>query len=320
VRTSPLALAILAGVCLSAPDDHAAGAAPAALKTFLEREGYGGAQLHRLGNYLSVTTVINGRRTGLLVDTGSPFTIIDSASTRAIGLQERQTGGHITGITGVSEHAGRADIASLQMGNCTFLNVPVVVAETAGIHSIRGANLSGFFGAHEMSKFGAVIDCARQMIYVNPRGQSAAANENLAQFLAGRGFTRMPMRLDPTNHLQVEIRLNGHPVAMMVDTGAWATFVPAAVALASGASTTGLNFAMRGATAGRLPAKVARVQELSLGNLVVRNAEVTIGEARVGAAGLLGEEYLSWNFGIIDLGGMNLYLRPPEASSTGKKR
>jgi len=34
---------------------------------------------------------------------------------------------------------------------------------------------------------------------------------------------------------------------------------------------------------------------------------------------LLGEEYLSWNFGIIDVGGMNLYLRPVEPKP-GKKR
>jgi hypothetical protein len=31
-------------------------------------------------------------------------------------------------------------------------------------------------------------------------------------------------------------------------------------------------------------------------------------------AGLLGEDYLSWNFGVIDLGGMNLYLRQPESA------
>ena len=29
-------------------------------------------------------------------------------------------------------------------------------------------------------------------------------------------------------------------------------------------------------------------------------------------AGLLGEEYLSWNFAVLDVGGMNLFLRPPD--------
>jgi hypothetical protein len=41
--------------------------------------------------------------------------------------------------------------------------------------------------------------------------------------------------------------------------------------------------------------------------------------AKMVGAGLLGEEYLSWNFAVVDLGGMNLYLRPPE-SGPAKKR
>jgi hypothetical protein len=53
--------------------------------------------------------------------------------------------------------------------------------------------------------------------------------------------------------------------------------------------------------------------------LVVNNAEVAVANvAKFVGAGLLGEEYLSWNFGILDLGGMNLYLRPPDP--TPKKR
>jgi hypothetical protein len=36
--------------------------------------------------------------------------------------------------------------------------------------------------------------------------------------------------------------------------------------------------------------------------------------AKMAGAGLLGEEYLSSNFAIIDVGGMNLFLRPPESA------
>jgi len=316
-----LALLLAVPISVSGATQKSPGPAPAALKTFLEREGYGGSPLQRrLGNHLFATTVINGRRTALAIDTGAPFTLLDSASARSLGLRVQQTKARVTGITGFSERAGIADLASLQMGNCTFLNVPVGVADAADINAIRGPHLDGLFGAHEMSKFGVVIDCARQMIYVNPHGQSAAANQNLGRFLMGRGFSRIPIHVNPSRHLEIEAKLNGHPVAMIVDTGASTTFVPAQVAIASGASTSGLNFMLGGATGGVLPGKVARVQELSLGNLIVHNAELTIGESKIdGAAGMLGEEYLSWNFGIIDLGGMNLYLRPPD-SGPAKKR
>ena len=320
MRIFPLVIAVSAIVCLSIQTDGAAGAAPAALKTFLEHEGYGGSPLQRrLGNHLFATTIINGRRTALLIDTGAPFTLLDRKSVGSFGLAVRETIGTVTGVTGVTERAGIANIATLKMGNCTFINVPIRVAGAADINAIRGPHLDGLFGAHEMSKFGMIIDCARQMIYVNPKGPSAASSQKLAQFLAGRGFTRIPMRFNSHYHLEVVAGINGHPVPLIVDTGASATFLSASIASASGATKSAINFTIGGATGGGLPGKIARVQELDLGNLIVHDAEITIGQSKLGDAGLLGEEYLSWNFGIIDVGGLNLFLRPPESGS-GKKR
>jgi predicted aspartyl protease len=316
---SPLRVLIVALLCFPALVGQSS-APPAALKTFLEREGYGGSPLQRrLGNHLFTTTIINGRRTALAIDTGCPFTLLDRASVKTLGLRMIETKAHVTGVTGIAERAAVANISTMAMGNCTFLNVPIAVADTADINAIRGPHLDGLFGAHEMSKFGAVIDCARQMLYVNPK-PSASANQSLARFLAGRGFTRIPMRFDSGHHLQIDAKVNGHPIAMIVDTGAASTFLPTSVAYNAGASASGINFMVGGATGGALPARVARVQELALGDLVVHNAELTTGDSKiVGGAGMLGEEYLSWNFAIVDVGGMNLYLRPPE-SAPAKKR
>ena len=321
MKTFSFALAVATIVCVEAEFDLVAGAAaPAALKTILEREGYGGSPLQRrFGNHLFVHTVINGHQTALMIDTGAPHTLIDSASARALGLAVRETKGTITGISGTTEHAGVAKISSLRMGNCTFLNVPILVADSSSLNSIRGPHLDGLFGAYEMSKFGVVVDCARQMLYVNPRGSSPTANQNLEIFLVGRGFRRIPMQFDFNHHLEIQARVNGHPVAMIVDTGASSTFLPAPIASAAGVATTGLNYKVGGATTGALPSKIARVQELSLGDLVIHNAELIIGESKLGGSGLLAEEYLSWNFGIVDVGGMNLYLRPPD-STPAKKR
>ncbi len=319
MRTFPFAVAIWAALFLAIANSRA-GAAPAAVKTFLEREGFGGSPLQRrLGNHLFATTIINGRRMALLIDTGAPFTLLDRGSVRSLNLPVRETRMTVTGMTGLSERAGIASIATLKMGNCTFVNVPIGVADAAYINAIRGPHLDGLFGAHEMSKFGMIIDCARQMIYVNPKGSSAASSQKLAQFLAGRGFTRIPMRFDSRHHLEVEAGVNGHPVSLIVDTGAASTFLSASIASASGASASSMNFTIGGATGGALPGKIARIQELALGNLTVHNAEITVGASKLGDAGLLGEEYLSWNFGIVDVGGLNLYLRPPE-SKTAKKR
>ena len=314
MKNSPLGLAITAIVCFPTLMSQAAGSSPpAALKTFLEREGFGGSPLQRrFGNHLFASTLINGRRTALMIDSGCPVTLIDRASAGKLGLRVQETKKYIGGVTGNAERYGISTLATLAMGNCTFQNVPVEVANEGQINLIARPHLDGLFGAHDMAKFGMVIDCARQMIYVNPKGASAASSQKLAQFLAGRGFSRIPMRFNPEHHLEVEAALNGHPARLIVDTGSGFSLISAPVAAASGASMSSRS-SYRGEGIGY-------IKEMALGNLVVNNAEVAVGNvAKFVGAGLLGEEYLSWNFAVVDVGGMNLYLRPPE-SAPGKKR
>ena len=291
---------------LSGAAEKGSSSQPAALKTFLEREGFGGSPLQRrFGNHLFVTTVMNGQRTALMIDSGCPFTLIDRASIRKLGLGVRETKSYVSGVTGAAQRYGVSQLATLAMGNCTFTNVPVQVADESEINLISRPHLDGLFGAHEMAKFGMIVDCARQMIYVNPKGPSAAAAQRLAQFLSGRGFTRIPMHFNPGHHLEIDAAINGHPVRLIVDTGAFTTLISAPVAAASGTSLSP-QLSRRGEGIGH-------VQQLALGNLTISNAEVVVANvAKMVGAGLLGEEYLSWNFAIVDVGGMNLYLRPPD--------
>lgn len=248
---------------------------------------------------------MNGSRTALMIDTGCPHTLIDRASTRRIGLGVKETKSYIVGVVGNAERYGVSKLATLAMGNCTFTNVPVEVADESQINFISRPHLDGLFGAHEMAKFGMIVDCARQMVYVNPKGSSATTTQKLAEFLTARGFTRIPMRFNPEYHLEVDAGINGHPVRLIVDTGASTTLLSSSVASASGTSLSPLYSA--GGEG------IGRVQQLALGNLVINNAEVTVAKAaKFVGAGLLGEEYLSWNFAVVDVGGMNLYLRPPD--------
>src|SRR5947208_2276593 len=97
-----LELAVAAIVCFPTLTSKAADSAPpAALKTFLEREGFGGSPLQRrFGNHLFVSTLMNGRRSALMVDTGCPYTLIDRASARKLGLGLQETKSQIIGVTG----------------------------------------------------------------------------------------------------------------------------------------------------------------------------------------------------------------------------
>src|SRR2546430_2655785 len=234
-----LGLAVVPVVYFSTLTSEAAGSAqPAALKTFLESEGFGGSPLQRrLGNHLFVSTIMNGRHTALMIDTGSPRTLIDRGTIHSLGLAVQGTKVPVGGIWGWRpEHYGVSKLTTLMMGNCTFTNVPITVADESHINKVRGPHLDGLFGAHEMSKFGMVIDCARQMIYVNPKGSSPATTQKLAEFLAGRGFARILMRFNRDQHLEVDAAINGRPIRLIVDTGAAMTLLSAPIASAAGTS------------------------------------------------------------------------------------
>src|SRR6266478_5982237 len=200
---------------------------PGTLAGFLSGQGLVGVKLERrFGNHLFVPTSINNKRAALMIDTGAPVTIIDKNSAGTFGLNVENTtikGGRIFGRRW--EHYGVSLAKSIALGNCGVTNVSVALADTSdrnadepgaatGTHISavnRLPHVNGLLCAREMSKFGMIIDCARQILYINLNGPSGSASQKVASFLSGKGFTRIPMRLNSGNHLEVPAVLNGHP-------------------------------------------------------------------------------------------------------------
>src|SRR5438094_6097916 len=306
------------------------------LTSALSKQGLAGAKLERrYGNHLFVAVSINNHPGALMVDTGSPSTLIDRNSANAFGLTVEKTDSSVGGLFGRSgERYGTSTVKSFAMGNCVVTNVPVAIADLSGMNPERSAaatgshiadskalaHLNGVLGAREMVKFGMIIDCTRQMLYINPNGASSAVSQSLANFLATRGFTRIPMRLNANDHFDVEGALNGHTTRFIVDTGSANTLIDTQVAVKSGIGVTALaNYGAGGA--GNLVEGVNRtgVKELAIGNFKLANAEVVVAHvagdillsnsAVESNAGVLGQDYLSTNFAVIDLCGRALYLR-----------
>jgi predicted aspartyl protease len=236
------------------------------------------------------------------------------------------------------EHYGTSKVKSIAMGNCMVTNVPVAIADLSGMnpeHSAPAtgshisdskamAHLNGVLGAREMVKFGMIIDCTRQMLYVNPNGARSSVSQSLASFLAGRGFTRIPMQVNANGHFDVEGGLNGHATRFLVDTGSGNTLIDTQAAVKSGTGVTALTGYGAGG-AGNLAEGVNRtgVKELAIGNFKLASAEVVVAHvsgdillsksAAESNAGVLGQDYLATNFAVIDMGGKALYLRRPDS-------
>jgi len=310
------------------------------LTSTLAGQGLAGAKLERrYGNHLLVPVSINNRRGALMIDTGSPNTLIDRNSVNTFGLTVEKTDSSVGGLFGRSwERFGASKVKSIAMGNCMVTNVPVAIADLSVMNPERSAaatgshisdskamaHLNGVLGAREMVKFGMIIDCTRQMLYINPNGASSAVSQSLASFLTGRSFTRIPMRLNSNAHFDVEGALNGHATRFLVDTGSATTLIDTQVAVKSGTGVTALAGYGAGG-AGNLVEGVNRagVKELAIGNFKLANADVVVAHvsgdillsksAAESNAGVLGQDYLATNFAVIDMGGKALYLRRPDS-------
>jgi predicted aspartyl protease len=310
------------------------------LAGFLAKQGLAGAKVERrFGNHLLVPVSINNRRGTLMIDTGSPNTVIDANSVNTFGLTVEKTDSNVGGLFGRSwERFGTSKVKNIAMGNCIVTNVPVAIADFSNFNTARSgpatgshigdsrslAHINGILGTNEMVKFGMIVDCTRQMLYVNPNGRSPKVSQSLTGFLAARGFTRIPMRLNANRHFDVEGALNGHSTRFIVDTGSANTLIDKQAAVRSGTSVTALAGVGAGG-AGGLVEGVDRtgVKELAIGNFKIANAEVVVAHvsgdillsqsASESNAGVLGQEYLSSDFAVIDLGGMALYLRHPDS-------
>lgn len=287
-----------------------AAAEPNSLKAFLANERFAGAPLQRrFGNHLFASSLINNQRTALMIDTGAPHTLIDKDSARRLGLNVKTTKLKVDRVSGATrERFGASKLNTLALGNCILTSVPVTIADESEINYYSHLpRLDGLFGAHEMLRFGMVIDCARQMMYLNPRGASADTSMRLANFLKRRGFTRIPMQFTFYRHFDVAAMINGRPTRLLVDTGAGTTVLAKQTAAQLGIAVTEASASGHGARA-------SKVKELVVGDFKINDADVTIASVagEIGP-GLLGEEYLSWNFAVIDIGGLALYLRHPDS-------
>ena len=310
------------------------------LASALSKQGLAGAKLgRRYGNHLFVSVSINNRHGALLIDTGSPNTLIDRNSVNTFGLTVEKTDSSVGGLFGRSwERYGQSKVKSLGMGNCVVTNVPVAIADLSGMNPDRDAaptgshianskamaHLNGVLGVREMLKFGMIIDCTRQMLYINPNGASSGVSQSLASLLTARGFTRIPLRLNANDHFDVEGALNGHATRFILDTGSANTLIDTQVAVKSGTGVTALAGYGAGG-AGNLVEGVNRtgVKELTIGNFKLANAEVVVAHvsgdillsksAAESNAGVLGQDYLSTNFAVIDVSGRALYLRHPDS-------
>ena len=315
-----------------------------ALGLYLTRNGYGGAQLVRVGNFYALPINSNGKPGNLIIDTGAPATLMFRPSLKALDLIELQTNAPVSGAFGKSrEFYGTAMIKALRAGNCTFTNVPVaVISSLSGGPSFRShVGPSGVLGLRELSRFGAVVDLPDRLIYFRPPRSTFNTNETarlvrttfgwrsmapdselshaMRCILTERGWTPVAFSIE-IGRLRVPAMVNGISCHLRIDTGAHLTILDANFAKRAKIAGVETRIIAQGIGKSAGEVSVAVFPSLRVGNYEIKQGSAMVGvldpEAigrgtRSEVNGLLGIEHLALNSAIFDFVNRILYLRPP---------
>jgi predicted aspartyl protease len=277
--------------------------------------GYKAVRVHyRPLNKMIMPVRINGRRANLLVDTGSNQIILNAAAAASFGVQTSQGGlPYIqqTRINGQSLPVGFAQ--SLIAGGMSFGGTPVTLRKSS--HSDTGGTpIDGVLGLDVLTRHKAVINCRTKLIFFKV---DQARQVDLSSVASEEKFTRIPLQREENGALTVPCSIRGQPARLFVDTGAFLTILHEAflksVSVPIEATRVSAHFApgaSRKISAGQInDLKIGgfKTPPAKFGVTALPNFTLRQGSARV--SGILGMDTLYNCHGIIDLDGMNLFLK-----------
>jgi len=317
MRLTPRTGVLFAAIILLLDLDLGHGAVTLdALGLYLTKNGYGGAQLVQLGNFYHLPIQSSGKPGNLVVDTGSPSTLIFRSSLNGLNLTESKTSKRVNGAFGRGGDVyGLTTIKALTAGNCTLTNMPVAIASGSADSSFSRAHSNGLLGLRELIKFGAVLDLRNHLIYLRPARPRSSVGSEIQSILSRQGYTVVPV-LVRDNHLFVAGALNGVPCYFIVDTGGYVTafdidFVTRAKLKVAGTRLVAESFG------GRTPVGITTFPSLRIGNYEIKNGSASVARlnpevlrSHFEIAGLIGVEYLAINRAIFDFVSGTMYLRP----------
>ena len=286
------------------------------LGLYLTKNGYGGAQLVQLGNFFHLPIQTSGKPANLVVDTGSPSTLIFRSSLKGLNLNESTTSEFVNGAFGQArDFYGLTTIKALTTGNCTLTNVPVAAASGSADTGFSRAHSNGLFGLRELVSFGAVLDLRNHLVYLRSSRPGNSVGSGIKSILSGQGYTAVPLLLKG-HHILVAGALNGFPCYFIVDTGGYVTTLDVDFAARSKLKVAPTRLVADGLS-GSTSVGITTFPSLQIGNYRIQNGSASVVrfnpeilQSHPLVAGIIGVEYLSINRAIFDFVSGTMYLRP----------
>jgi predicted aspartyl protease len=265
-------------------------------------------------NKMIMSVRINGQPAKMLVDTGSNQLILNAEAAELFGVKPSQRGLRyirFTEIQGESLPVGF--VQNLSAGGMNFGSSLVALRRSSHAEAANAA-FDGVLGLDILFRHKALINCRTKLVFFKVDQARAI---NLGSVAASEKFTRVPIRREETGALTVPCSIRGQPMRFLVDTGAFVTILqePFVKSLGLPAEPTRI-FAQFGRGASKR-INAAKIDDLNIGAFkapaekfgVARLPQFAVQQGDTKIAGILGMDTLYLCHAIIDMDGMNLFLK-----------
>ena len=265
-------------------------------------------------NKMIMSARINGQPANLLVDTGSNEIILDTDAAAKFGIGPPPRSLRYIGYTQISgQLLPVAFMQSLTAGSMSFGSSPVVLRDSARSGTAT-AQVDGVLGLETLFRHKAVINCRTRLVFFKV---DQSRHMNLAAVASSEKFTRVSLHREASGALTVPCSIHGQSGRLLVDTGAFVTTFPDTFFRSLGISFEPTRLSARFPTGTTRRVSAAQINDLKIGDFKVPSAKFGVaalphfalrqGSARI--SGILGMDTLYTCHAIIDLDGMNLFLK-----------
>ena len=258
-------------------------------------------------NITAVPATYQDQKVALLIDTGAFGSTVSRSSAQRFDLRPGGDARYAT-VEGIGGSASVPIVTvrglGLGHGRASSLELPVAADFP---RPVDGLPVFGLFGADFLSNYDVDVDLPRQHF-----GLYKATNCDPAMRPFDPPYLTVPFRLQD-NQITIDVRLNGHAITAILDTGASSTVIDQADAAAAGVTADLLNSdATRhavGVDTRTVDVRRHRFGSLEVGDERLNNFSFDVGGLQTGTT-LLGRDFLRHNRVLISYGRRTLFIQP----------
>jgi predicted aspartyl protease len=265
-------------------------------------------------NKMIMSVQINGQPANLLVDTGSNEIILDADAAQSFGVRPSQRGSRYIGFTEIGGQLLPVGfVQTLTAGAMNFGSSPVVLRNSIRSGTGNG-RVDGVLGLQVLRRHKAVINCRTRLVFFK---LDRTLQTNFSAVASSERFTKVPLHREDSGALTAPCSIRGESFRLIVDTGAFVTTFDQTLFKSLGIASEPTRVSARFASGATKHISAGRINDLKIGDFKVApekfgvaalpNFALHQGATRI--SGILGIDTLYNCRAIIDLDGMNLFLK-----------